>query len=165
MAITTFIPSPSQTPGRLNMFNFKDFQVLVDYAHNPAGMRGLAKFITNLDHSYKVGIIAGIGDRRDEDNIEMGMLAGEMFDEVIIRQDKNLRGQSEERLISLLKEGIEKYDKNKKIHIIPSEAEAISYAIKNAKPNYLVAMCSDVVPDALDLVMKFKEEEAKELYG
>lgn len=165
MAITTFIPSPSQTPGRLNMFNFQNFKVLVDYAHNPAGMRGLAKFIGNLESTPKVGIIAGIGDRRDEDNIEMGEIAGEMFDEVIIRQDKNLRGQTEERLISLLKQGITKQDPNKTIHIIPSEAEAIAFAIENAKKGSLIAMCSDVVPDALEMVMKFKEKEANELYG
>ncbi len=165
LAITTFIPSPSQTPGRLNMFRFKDFQVLVDYAHNPAGMRGLAKFVENLGGKPKVGIIAGIGDRRDEDNIEMGMLAGEMFDEVIIRQDKNLRGQTEERLISLLKEGIHKSDANKPLRIIPSEKEAIAYAIENAKPGSLIIMCSDVVPDALEQVMAYKEKEANELYG
>ncbi len=164
MAITTFIPSPSQTPGRLNMFRFKDFKVLVDYAHNPAGMRALGEFVKNIDATNKVGIIAGIGDRRDEDNREMGGIAAEMFDEVIIRQDKNLRGQTEERLISLLKEGITLKNPNTKIHVIPSEAEAIKFAIENAKENSLIAMCSDVVPDALDLVMKFKEEEAEELY-
>ena len=38
-AIESFIPSPSQTPGRLNLFNFKDFQIMLDYAHNPAGLR------------------------------------------------------------------------------------------------------------------------------
>ncbi len=164
MAITTFIPSPSQTPGRLNMFRFKNFQVLVDYAHNPAGMRALGEFIKNIDATNKVGIIAGIGDRRDEDNREMGGIAAEMFDEVVIRQDKNLRGQTEERLISLLKEGIESKNLNTKITIIPKEEEAIKYAIEKAEENSLIAMCSDVVPDALDLVMKFKEEEAKELY-
>jgi cyanophycin synthetase len=164
MAITTFIPSPSQTPGRLNMFRFKNFKVLVDYAHNPAGMRALGEFIKNVDATKKVGIIAGIGDRRDGDNREMGGIAAEMFDEVIIRQDKNLRGQTEERLISLLREGIERKNPDTKVHIIPSESEAIKFAIENAEPNSLIAMCSDVVPDALSLVMKFKEEEAKALY-
>ncbi len=164
MAITTFIPSPSQTPGRLNMFRFKDFKVLVDYAHNPAGMRALGQFIQNIDAAYKVGIIAGIGDRRDQDNRDMGGIAAEIFDEVIIRQDKNLRGQSEERLISLLREGIENKNPKTKIQIIPSESEAIKYAIENAQKDSLIAMCSDVVPDALELVMKFKEDEATELY-
>ncbi|HUH27457.1 cyanophycin synthetase, partial [Gelidibacter sp.] len=64
VALETFIPSPAQTPGRLNLFQFKNFQVLLDYAHNPAGMRALQKFIENIDASVKVGIIAGVGDRR-----------------------------------------------------------------------------------------------------
>ena len=38
VAIESFIPSPSQTPGRLNMFNFNKFDVLLDYAHDPAGL-------------------------------------------------------------------------------------------------------------------------------
>lgn len=165
VALESFIPSPSQTPGRLNMFNFKNFKVMLDYAHNPAGMRALQSMVDNLDGRPKVGIIAGIGDRRPEDNKEMGAIAAEMFDEIIIRQDKNLRGKTEEELIGMIKEGITSQDPNKKVTIIPSEKEAISHAIENAGKGSLIVVCSDVVPEALDLVMKFKEAEAKELYG
>jgi cyanophycin synthetase len=49
--------------------------------------------------------------------------------------------------------------------VIPSENEAIKYAIKNVTKGSLIVLCSDVIPDALDLVMKFKEEEAKNLYS
>ncbi len=164
MALESFIPSPSQTPGRLNLFKFENFQVLLDYAHNAAGMTALKKFIENLDGNPKVGIIAGIGDRRDEDNIEMGKIASEMFDEIIIRQDKNLRGKTEEELIGLLMEGIKSHDPNKKVEVFKSEKEAISYAIENAKPGALITACSDVVPDALRLVMEFKEKESDNLY-
>jgi len=113
--LETFIPSASQTPGRLNLFKFENFQVLLDYAHNPAGMRALQKFTDNLDATKKVGIIAGIGDRRVEDNNEMGSIAAEMFDEVIIRQDKRLRGKTEEELIKMLDDGIKAKDPNKKV--------------------------------------------------
>lgn len=163
-ALETFIPSASQTPGRLNLFKFKNFQILVDYAHNPAGMRALKQFVDNLNASVKVGIIAGIGDRRVEDNNEMGGIAAEMFDEVIIRQDKRLRGKTEEELIKMLNDGIKMKDPDKKTTIIPSEKEAILHAVKNAKKGALIVLCSDVIPDALDLVKKLKEEEANELY-
>ena len=113
----TFIPSPAQTPGRMNLFHFKNFDVLVDFAHNPAGMRALQKFVDNTDATVKVGIIAGIGDRRDEDTIEVGKIASEMFDEVIIRQDKNLRGKSEEELIGLMEEGIRAQNSDTKITV------------------------------------------------
>lgn len=164
MSMESFIPSPSQTPGRLNMFEFKKFNVLLDYAHNAAGMDALHKFIDNLEGKPKVGIIAGIGDRREEDNEAMGYKASEMFDEIYIRQDKHLRGKTEEELIAMLMKGIEKHDPNKSVKVFKSEAEAITYAIENAKVGSLITMCSDVVPDALKLVMEFKEKEADKLY-
>ena len=159
--LETFIPSASQTPGRLNLFEFNNFSILLDYAHNPAGMRALKQFTDELDATVKVGIIAGIGDRRVEDNNEMGMIAAEMFDEIIIRQDKRLRGKTEEELIKMLNDGIKMKDPNKKTTIIPSEKKAITYAVKNAVKGSLIIMCSDVIPDALDLVKEFKELEAK----
>ena len=164
VALESFIPSPSQTPGRLNLFEFKNFNVLLDYAHNPAGLRALNNMIQRMDNTPKVGIIAGIGDRREQDNMEIGEVAAEMFDEIIIRQDKHLRGKKDTELIEMLSQGIKKIDPKKKVTIIPKESEAIEHAIKNAKKGSLVVICSDVVPDALALVTKFKEQEAKNLY-
>ena len=164
VALETFIPSPGQTPGRLNMFEFKNFHVLLDYAHNAAGLRALQQMVVRLDGAPKVGIIAGIGDRRIEDNQEIGKVAAEMFDEIIIRQDKHLRGKSEKELIDMLLVGIKSVDANKKITVIPSEKEAINHAITNAAVGSLIVICSDVVPDALAQVTQFKEEEMNRLY-
>lgn len=158
-ALETFIPSSSQTPGRLNLFEFKHFTVLLDYAHNAAGMKALKEFVDKMDATVKVGIIAGIGDRRLEDNNEMGSIAAEMFDEIIIRQDKHLRGKTEEELIEMLSDGIKMKDPNKKTTIIPSEKEAIIFAVKNAVKGSLIILCSDVIPDALALVKQLKEKE------
>ncbi|MFV0571026.1 MAG: cyanophycin synthetase [Xanthomarina gelatinilytica] len=160
-ALETFIPSASQTPGRLNLFKFENFTILLDYAHNPAGMLALKKFTDELDATVKVGIIAGVGDRREEDTNQIGSIAADMFDEIIIRQDKRLRGRTEEELIKMLHDGIKMVNPNKKTTIIPSEKEAITYAIKNAVKGSLIILCSDVIPDALALVQKFKEQETK----
>ena len=165
VGLESFIPSPSQTPGRLNLFQFKDFQVLLDYAHNPSGMRALQKFIEKIEAVSKVGIIAGVGDRRETDTNEIGSIAAEMFDEIIIRQDKNLRGKTEKELIDMLREGIQQKYPNKKTTVIENEKEAVTFAIKNAIPGSLVVICSDVVTEALDVVQKLKEEEANLLYG
>lgn len=161
IALETFIPSATQTPGRLNLFQFENFSILLDYAHNPAGMRALQKFTDNLEATEKIGIIAGVGDRREEDTNELGSIAAEMFDEIIIRQDKHLRGKSEEQLIKMLNDGIKMKDPKKKTTIIPSEKEAITYAVQNAKKGSLIVCCSDVIPDALELVLKFKEQETR----
>ena len=163
VAIESFIPSPSQTPGRLNLFQFHNFQLLLDYAHNAAGMAALKEMTDRMEASVKVGVIAGIGDRRPEDNREIGAAAARMFDEIIIRQDKHLRGRTEDELIAFLQEGIVSVDPNKPVKVIPSESEAIAYAIENAKKGALIVLSSDVVPDALEQVMRFKEEEVNRL--
>jgi cyanophycin synthetase len=157
--LSTFIPSPSQTPGRLNIFEFKKFTVLLDFAHNAAGMRALKKFTDTLSATVKVGIIAGIGDRREEDNNEMGAVAAEMFDEIIIRQDKNLRGKTEQEIIGMLQAGIKSVNPKKPVKVIPKEREAITYALSNAKEGSLIVLCSDIIPEALDLVKELKEKE------
>jgi cyanophycin synthetase len=158
-ALSTFVPSPAQTPGRLNLFQFKNFQVVVDYAHNPHGFEALGRFIAKVPDSPKVGVIAGVGDRRDEDTVNLGRLSARMFDEIIIRQDRNLRGKSDDAIIALMVQGIKEVDPNKKITVIKKEEEAIRHAIKTAVPGEFLVLCSDVVPDALELVMKLKEEE------
>jgi len=160
MALETFIPSAAQTPGRLNLFKFENFSILLDYAHNPAGMKALKQFSDKLEATHKVCIIAGIGDRREEDNNMIGDIAAQMADEIIIRQDKRLRGKTEEELIKMLNDGIKMNHPKMKTTIIPSEKEAITHAVNTAKKGALIILCSDVVPDALELVQKFKEQEA-----
>ncbi len=157
--LSTFIPSPNQTPGRLNLFEFKKFTVLLDFAHNAAGMRALKKFTDTLEGTVKVGIIAGIGDRREQDNNDIGSVAAEMFDEIIIRQDKNLRGKTDHEIIRMLEDGIKKIDPNKPVKVIPNEREAITYAIENGKEGSLIVLCSDIIPDALNLVKELKDKD------
>lgn len=163
LALQTFVPSSTQTPGRLNMFQFKNFQFLVDFAHNPAGLELLCDFISKLDGDPKVGIISGTGDRRDEDIKELGRISGRSFDEIIIRQDKNLRGRTAEEIVNLLVDGInETKTKDIPIEIIYNEKEAIMHAYKNAKPGSLITIMCDVVAEALDLIKGLKEKEDAE---
>lgn len=163
LALETFIPSPTQTPGRLNLFQFKNFQFLADYAHNPAGLQLLCDFISKLDATYRIGIISGTGDRRDEDIKEIGRISARYFDEIIIRQDKHLRGRTAENIVNLLVEGINE-DKAKKIPItiIYNEKEAIMHAYNIVKPGSLITIMCDVVAEALDLIKSLKEKEDSE---
>ena len=158
-SLQTFIPSPAQTPGRMNMFNFRNFTVMVDYAHNTAGLMAIGKFLAKTEASKKIGIIAGVGDRRDEDTISLGEEAAKIFDEIIIRQDRNLRGRSEDYIINLMVTGIKNIDPNKKITIIPLEKEAIDYTIKHAEKDSFIVICSDVIPDALEQIIDLKASE------
>ena len=163
-ALESFVPSPSQTPGRLNLFTFKNFKFLLDYAHNPAGLRALQDMIKNMGSPHNVGIITGIGDRRREDTEEVGRIACETFDEIIIRADRNLRGKTQEEIIEMLMAGVHQVDPDKKVTVIAQEKEAIDHAITNAKPDSLIVLFSDAIQQALTQVSKYKEDEAHELY-
>jgi cyanophycin synthetase len=162
VALHSFIPSSVQTPGRLNLFRFKNFQFLVDFAHNPAGLQLLGDFVLKMDGSPKVGIISGTGDRRDEDIRELGVIAAGCFDEIIIRQDRHLRGRTAENIVGLLVEGIELGKKKElPVTIILKEEEAIMHAYNNAKPGSLITIMCDVVSEALELIKRLKENEDK----
>lgn len=162
-ALATFVPSPTQTPGRLNLFDFKNFKFLVDFAHNPAGLELLCDFVSKMEGTPKVGIISGTGDRRDEDIRELGVISGKCFDEIIIRQDKNLRGRTAEEIVNLLVEGINSSKtRDIPIKIIYNEKEAINFAYNTAIPGSLVTIMCDVVAEALDVIKELKEKEDAE---
>ncbi|MFA6058390.1 MAG: cyanophycin synthetase [Taibaiella sp.] len=159
LALQTFVPSAALTPGRMNIFKFNNFTVMLDYAHNTHGMQAIGKFVSQVNASHKVGIVAGVGDRRDEDTIELGQEAAKMFDEIIIRQDKNLRGKTDTEIINLIQKGIRNVNQDVTVHVIPKESEAIDFALSNAKKDSFITIISDVVPDALEQVKNLKEKE------
>jgi cyanophycin synthetase len=162
-ALNSFIPSSSLTPGRLNFFYFRDFTVLADFAHNPHGLKLLCDFISKLDYSFRVGIISGTGDRRDEDIRELGEISANYFDEIIIRCDKNLRGRTAEEIIELLKQGIEKVNPSIPTMVIPDENEALEYVYTDHKSGALYTIMCDVVAGALSKLKELKAREEKEM--
>ncbi|MFN8713880.1 MAG: cyanophycin synthetase [Bacteroidota bacterium] len=158
-SLTTFIPGAAQTPGRMNVFAFRHFNVMIDFAHNPAGYRGVEEFMQSIDSPHKVGIIAGVGDRRDEDIRECGTIAARMFDHIIIRQEKHLRGRTEEEIINLILEGFKASGKTVSYEIIPKEIEAIKHAISTAREGAFIVALSDVVTNAIEIVQQYLDKE------
>jgi cyanophycin synthetase len=159
LSLQTFIPSAAQTPGRMNIFDFKKFKVLIDFAHNPAGYRGVEEYLATVEASKKIGIIAGVGDRRDEDIRECATIAARMFDHIIIRQEKHLRGRTEEEIIGLIMEGINASGRNVTHEIITKEVEAIKHAINSAQEGTFITALSDVVTNAIEIVQEYLDKE------
>ena len=157
--LQTFIAGSNTTPGRLNFFHFKNFTFLADFAHNPHGLNLLCDFIGKLDYKYKVGVISGTGDRRDEDIRELGAISARFFDELIIRCDKNLRGRTAEEIISLLQEGINEVNPNIPQQVIANENLALEHIYNNPKPGALYTIMCDVVAGALDKIKELKDRE------
>jgi cyanophycin synthetase len=106
-----------------------------------------------------VAIIAGTGDRRDEDIIHLAQEAAAIFDELIIRQDVSLRGRPGQEIIDLVVRGIHNIDPTKKITIIEQEQEAIDFAFKNAVNDSLIFITSDMILNAVDYVQQLKDKE------
>lgn len=162
LSLTTFIPGAAQTPGRMNIFDFKNFKVLIDFAHNPSGYLGVEDFLLSVNSNHKIGIIAGVGDRRDEDIRDCAIIAARMFDHIIIRQEKHLRGRTEEEIINLIIEGITKQDKKVTYEIIPKETDAIKHAINIAKEGTFITALSDVITNAIDIVQQHLDKETED---
>ncbi len=161
-SLETFIPSAAQTPGRMNIFDFKDYKVMIDFAHNPDGFQGIKEFLTTIDSSSKIGIITGTGDRRDDDIRAMGRISAEMFDHIIIRQDKFLRGRQADDIVKLLVEGIHQVDTKKSYEYVPKEIEALNHAFSIAKQGSFIVALSDVIDNAIEVVHSYLDKERQQ---
>ncbi len=157
--LKSFEPSPEQTPGRMNLFSFKDYDVLVDYAHNPAGLMAIQDYLKNSSYQHKIGIVCGIGDRRDEDSIELGRLAAEMFDKVIIKEDADLRGRSAGEATEIVKKGIASSSKKPPVIAIANEKQALQFAMKNAMPGSLIIHCVENIDEVIAMMQHQLKEQ------
>src|SRR5690606_30365813 len=161
-SLRTLIPSAALTPGRLNIFKFKKFNVLIDFAHNPSGYEAIEDYLKNVDSPKKIGIISGVGDRRDEDIMQCGKIAGRMFDHIIIRNEKHLRGRTEEQINGLVISGIHSSGRDVSYEIIPVEIDALKHAMSLAEENTFITALSDVISNAIDLVQEYQNKEILE---
>jgi cyanophycin synthetase len=157
VGLTTFNAGTAQTPGRLNFVEVGDVTVLMDYAHNPAGLRGLVSFISKLPNKYRTCVLNGTGDRRDDDIREFGKIAADNFDRIVIRTGNYLRGRTPDELHGLLQQGIAQSDKEPAVRVIPESRAAIHHAIKYGRKGELIVTLADKVPDDIRYVHEIRD--------
>ncbi|OFZ67212.1 MAG: hypothetical protein A3D92_11465 [Bacteroidetes bacterium RIFCSPHIGHO2_02_FULL_44_7] len=158
-ALKSFIPSPEFTPGRMNLFRFKKFQLMVDYAHNTDGFIQIKKYLEQVNATKKTGIIAAAGNRRVEDIKNLGRYAAQMFDKIIIRHDRDSRGRTQQELTQFLLDGIREINSKIDVRIISDEIRSIQYAIENAKTGEFIFLCTDDIQNTLAYVEEQKNKE------
>ncbi|NJO96873.1 MAG: cyanophycin synthetase [Pleurocapsa sp. CRU_1_2] len=156
--VRTFQMSSEQSPGRMNLFEVKDYQVLIDYAHNPHGFKAVGDFVRNWQGS-KIGVVGGPGDRRDEDLVLLGNIAAQIFDQILIKEDKDPRGRQPGEVADLIKKGIYQITTDKYHEIILDETEAINTALNQAQKDSLVVIFPEKVTLAIDLVKQRRQKE------
>ena len=167
--LRTFTTSFFQAPGRLNYLEVRGVRVVIDYCHNVDGMRNLADFARRMNGDGSgngsnrggraIGVIGMPGDRRDEDMREYGALAAAAFDEIIVREDRNLRGRAPGVTASNVADGVRvAREKGTSVTVrvdkILDELSAVKTALRRANPGDLVVMCVD------DSIAVYKEAMA-----
>jgi len=150
-ALDTFEASSSQTPGRMNLFEIKDYSALIDYAHNPHSYKALGEFVKNWP-GERIGVVGGPGDRRDEDFILLGELSAEIFDRIIVKEDDDTRGRPRGDAADLIAKGIENSDRQCKYEIILDETDAVNTALDSAPKDSLVVILPETVSRAIRLI-------------
>lgn len=161
-AMKTFMPGADSTPGRMNLFEFRRFKVMVDYAHNPHGFEAIEDYLKNVSARKKIGVIAGVGDRRDEDIKECAVIAARMFDHVIIRQDKDLRGRTCDDINRLLLDGLKQTNPAITYEMIEDEKEAMHHALNIADEGDFVVELTEAITDVIGVIKEHLAKEEKE---
>jgi cyanophycin synthetase len=161
-ALMTFQSTFEQNPGRLNIHDEHGFRVIVDYAHNAAGLEALGELVRGLRHRYKrsIGSVSIAGDRRDEDIVELGRIAAGIFDQIIFREDPYTRGRPRGEIMGLLKKGaLEGGASADGIHLVAGEAESTAAALAAAGPGDLVVITPTDVFGAWQQVTGFRPHD------
>jgi cyanophycin synthetase len=158
--LLTFFPSPSLTPGRLNLVRVGHGRVLVDYAHNPAAIAGLVELVTSLDANRRIGIITAPGDRRDEDLLNVGRITAKL-DHVIVRDDKYRRGRAPGEISRIISDGLREGGLSEEhIDVVHDEKEALAHAMSIMQDNDLIFILADEVPAVLEQVRQLSAEQS-----
>jgi cyanophycin synthetase len=150
-ALASFQASVNQTPGRMNLFNLRQYHALVDYAHNAASYEALGGFVRNWQ-GQRIGVVGGPGDRRDEDFVTLGRLAAEMFDRIIIKEDDDTRGRPRGDAARWIQQGIEEAKPGSAYETILDETTAIETALNTASLGSLVVILPESVSRAIGLI-------------
>jgi cyanophycin synthetase len=150
--LLSFFPSPSMTPGRLNLIRVNGARLLIDYAHNAAAVEGLMELVHQLPARRRIGVLAAPGDRRDEDLRAVGRLAGSL-DHVIVKEDHDRRGRERGAVASLIIEGLRESGlPDERIEVVHSEIDAVERAVSLIETNDLAVVLADDVWGVLELV-------------
>lgn len=151
-ALNTFEASSKQTPGRMNLFNLGHFHALVDYAHNPHSYEALGAFVRNWTTGEKIGVVGGPGDRRDEDFVQLGELAVDIFDRIVIKEDDDTRGRARGDAAEWIELGVTQAHTDPRYEKILDETTAIRTALDSATPGSLVVILPESVTRAIKLI-------------
>ena len=156
--IMTFYPSANQNPGRMNLFDFQKYKVLVDYGHNLESARALAKLLPRLSPGRKIALCHGTGSRTNEQIIEFGRALASVYDYIILA-DFDPRHRPIGETSALVHEGlINGGFRAENIEIVLESDKAVDYIFSKAETGDLLV----IQPDELEPVMSQIKERYRQ---
>jgi cyanophycin synthetase len=156
--LRTFSTTYYLSPGRMNQVNVHHVDVFVDYCHNAPGMRVLGDFVeryaasrdgaSDVGRVSRIAMVATAGDRRDTDMRELGAVAAEHFDVLVVREDERLRGRERGAAAALVAEGARARmaaggARARQVEVVLDEVTAVRTGLALANPGDLVVLCVD----------------------
>jgi cyanophycin synthetase len=94
-ALERFRPSYVDNPGRLNVFELGGATVIVDFAHNPHGVRALGEMARAIPAARRLFLVGQGGDRDDESILDLAHAVWSMEPDCVVVKEmpKYLRGR------------------------------------------------------------------------
>jgi cyanophycin synthetase len=155
--LRTFVPDPERNPGRTNLFETEGRVVVVDYAHNEAGMSGLVETAAGLRRpGREVWLsIATAGDRTDEVMHGLGYIAARGADHVAIAElERYLRGRDREEVVAKLRAGAEDGGAVD-VPVFRDELQALQWMLDSSRRGDVVAVTAlGQRPEMFDFLTK-----------
>jgi cyanophycin synthetase len=141
-ALSSFVPA-RENPGRANLYAIQAGYLLLDYGHNPAAIAAIARMLSNWRGRRLTGILGLPGDRLDKVACEAVAAAAHAFDQIIVREDSDLRGRRSGEMAELIVREISRLRPDCPCTIIPDQHQALRTALSSLQPAELVVMFYD----------------------
>ncbi len=151
--ISTFHPTASQNPGRMNLIDFITFKVIIDYGHNVSAVKALGNTLPHITKGRKIAVSHGTGNRMDEDIKGFGAALAGIYDHLIVA-DADPRGRKPRETTDLVLAGAVGNGLIKdEIEIIDDLFKAVDRAFSIVQPGDLIVVQVDEVGPMLKHVM------------
>lgn len=155
--LQSFIPS-FENLGRMNIYKIKNNYVILDYGHNQEAIQSIAHLMSKLKSYKKTAVLSLPGDRSDELIENTGKACAYLFDKLIIKEDKDLRGRRPGELPQFFKNSILGINPISQCEIILDESEAIEKAVLHSRSNEIIAIFYESLKEALNTLHAYDAE-------
>lgn len=149
--------SQDDNPGRSNIYEIKDFKVLVDFAHNPHAMQALFNMARALPAKRRLLAFGQAGDRTDAQIRQLAKSAWQIgLDQVIVSElEAYARGRKKGEVFAIIKDELIKTGaRENQIQYFEKELDSLDTALNWAQPNDLIIMLA--LSERTDIQEKLK---------